>query len=415
MTLGFAPPSDTPYVPTIDLGGTTFGLVTIGMAGIMTRITSTPSVVPVVIAMTGEGHRSYTNLVVEIPGARAFTGVAAFAEITESVIATMDDEDPLTVMMRDFVPATPYFDTHLVAVTTLTEHPAARSIAGRVTEAIVYELSGGTDASAGGSSPTQNTIVTTARIGETALAISGVYNAPESELEEQTQMSTQMSDQTTVSVSTPASEMTLAGAHATNTVVAVTSVRTGASIGEEFSFGGMFPEGIREGVRVRGASDAGDEVFTCWCTNAENLASSEYRDYAFNSLCTIGGRYYAANESGVFLLEGDTDDGAPIRASVLTGLMDFGSPAVKHVPAGYVSRTATGDMLLKVVTVTGGYKQANAYVAAGSSAQAYRATRVPFGKGLRARYWQLELSNVGGVDFAVDEIALSPAVSTRRI
>lgn len=189
----------------------------------------------------------------------------------------------------------------------------------------------------------------------------------------------------------------------------------GVVLDGKFSFSSVMSAVLNDGAAVLVSISVGGEVITCWCTNAENLASSEYRGYNFNSLCAAGGKYYGAGPAGIYLLEGDTDAGVPIAASLLTGLMDFGSASVKHVPAGYISRMSDGAMNIAVVTVTEGRKQVNNYVVAAAVADAPRNARVPFGKGLRARYWQLELSNVGGADFMVDEVAMTPAISMRRI
>lgn len=192
-------------------------------------------------------------------------------------------------------------------------------------------------------------------------------------------------------------------------------MRDDAVIEDAHSVNGIYNAMLRGDIEAYVTFNISGEEFTCWCTNAEGLATSEYRGYNFNSLCRMGDKYLGAGEAGIYLLDGDTDDGGQIDASLLMGLNDFGTPNLKHIPGGYLTRTADGEMRVAVITVSEGVKHVNMYKVPNVVADSPRTSQVRFGKGLRARYWQFELSNIDGGDFTIDEFELMSAISMRRV
>ncbi len=139
--------------------------------------------------------------------------------------------------------------------------------------------------------------------------------------------------------------------------------------------------------------------------------TSRYEDYAFNSFGKFNGQYYGAKEDGIYLLEGDTDQGQPVRASVNFGKQNFGTALKKHVSNCYLGVSSSGKMYLKVTADGNEY----VYQARGSSEE-LEMQRVDIGRGIRANFLVFELFNNDGCDFdlASVEFVVIPS-STRRI
>ncbi len=162
----------------------------------------------------------------------------------------------------------------------------------------------------------------------------------------------------------------------------------------------------------------GEEDLTAWTLDLDGLGVSEYRNYRFNSMVKVRGRYYGASDTGLYLLEGADDAGTPIDAWVRTGLSNFGTGLLKRMVGAYVGYTADAGLILKVITTstTTGTKVEHWYRMEPREADgATRENRVKVGRGVEAVYWQFELRNVDGGDFSLDQIELLPMVLTRRV
>jgi hypothetical protein len=160
----------------------------------------------------------------------------------------------------------------------------------------------------------------------------------------------------------------------------------------------------------------GDEQYTGVVMNTEGeMPISTYEGYGFNSFAEIGGRYYGASDEGVFLLEGATDDGEPIPASLSTMMLDFGSARQKRITSAYLGYTSSGKLLLKVRSVDEGVLKEQWYEARKASASVPQEDMIRLGRGMRSRYWQFELVNVDGADFEIDALELHPVYLNRRV
>lgn len=148
-----------------------------------------------------------------------------------------------------------------------------------------------------------------------------------------------------------------------------------------------------------------------WVVNLTNSATSTYENFAFNSFATLGGRYYGVRSEGLYLLEGDTDAGSPIRASVSFGKQDFGTPNKKNMTRAYVGASSTGTLLLKIITANGSEHIYTARAAAAFQ----REQRFDVGRGIQANYFTFELFNKNGCDFELDSVAFYAAEFNRRI
>ena len=139
---------------------------------------------------------------------------------------------------------------------------------------------------------------------------------------------------------------------------------------------------------------------------------THYTNYPFTQILRFEDSYYGVGSDGLYLLEGDTDAGAPIAWSFRTALSDFNSKQLKRVKSVYI-----GARLISEITVTlvVGEKQELTYsytTPRGNDAQNYR---VPFGKGVRTRYAALELSDTSGNFIEIDTLDLENETLERAI
>lgn len=142
---------------------------------------------------------------------------------------------------------------------------------------------------------------------------------------------------------------------------------------------------------------------------------SEYSNFTFNSLTSFKGSVYGASDTGLYVLEGDTDEGEGISASLSSLMLDFGTSRLKRIRSAYLGYTSDSQLVLKVRSVSDGQLHEHWYKACPVTADAPREGQIYVGQGLRSRYWQFELTNVDGGDFEIDQLELYPLVLTRRV
>lgn len=173
---------------------------------------------------------------------------------------------------------------------------------------------------------------------------------------------------------------------------------------------------LRDGVALFVTLRIDGGTFSGFAMNTANKAVSEYSNWPFESFAKVGNSYYAAKADGVYLLEGDDDDGEAIAARVRTALLNLMGGKMARVPEAYVGYRSTGQLVMKVV-VTGktGVKDEYWYEMVEQTADAMREGRFKFGRGLKSVYWQFELCNKAGADFELDNIRLHPIELDRRI
>jgi hypothetical protein len=149
-----------------------------------------------------------------------------------------------------------------------------------------------------------------------------------------------------------------------------------------------------------------------WAINLANNAVSKYEGagFGFNSLSGNLG----ADSTGIYTLEGDTDDGHPINSFVETGKLDFGDPRKKRVTYVYAAVDGGGMK----ITVTDEKTGSHTYNLPASTQ--IRTRRSKLGMGAQGRYWRfkLELDNsVGASDKTakIEDIELIVEPLSRRI
>jgi hypothetical protein len=172
----------------------------------------------------------------------------------------------------------------------------------------------------------------------------------------------------------------------------------------------IFRPALKDAVEIVAGYVAPDGSFTAWAVNTETTAVTEYSNYPFTSFARMGRRYIAAGPDGLYVLDGDTDAGAPIIADLKTGLMQFAGSRFAGVKTIYLGlrRGTTDEMYVKIIEGDDTTRTYRVLVRDRTT------TKVQVGKGLRARYFALELVTTGQ-DFDLDTIEVVPLLNARRV
>ena len=150
-------------------------------------------------------------------------------------------------------------------------------------------------------------------------------------------------------------------------------------------------------IRALYVSPAGET--TTWVMNTRTNALTEYRNWSFNSFAQFGqNKYIAADQTGLYELDGERDFGANIQSVIRSGYMQWNASRLSGLKAAYLGmRTDTGgDFVFKLI---GGDGQEYAYAVKANPN--LMTTKIDIGKGLRTRYFAFELDSTGA-DFEFD-------------
>lgn len=153
-----------------------------------------------------------------------------------------------------------------------------------------------------------------------------------------------------------------------------------------------------------------------WALNTELRAASEHRGRGFDALVSFKGKDYGAGPGGLVHFTGTSEDGEAIAASIRTALYDFGTSKWKRVPEAFIGTTADGQLVLKTITrepQTGNLKE-DWYLVQRVPDKGPGTGRAKIGRGLKSTWWQFELCNANGADFATTKIELRPLILDRR-
>lgn len=145
-------------------------------------------------------------------------------------------------------------------------------------------------------------------------------------------------------------------------------------------------------------------VVSCgWCLNLESKAATRYEGWDFTS---SSGEYATASD-GIYLLHGT----GKVDASASFGKNDFGTEAEKGLPAAYVGASSEYPLVLTVGTPSG---ESYDYEAR-SYSDSLDIHRFDPGRGLKANWFDLSISNVDGSDFTIASVSFALTASQRRI
>jgi hypothetical protein len=165
---------------------------------------------------------------------------------------------------------------------------------------------------------------------------------------------------------------------------------------------------LHDGIVLDGAFLSPNEALVTWAMNTRNAAVSEYTQYSYTSFARRGTRYLGTSDTGLYVLDGDTDAGSPIIAHLRSGLLQMNGSKFAGFKAVYLGMHGTGETLFRVVAGSGETYTYRVVI------QNMQSTKVRMGKGLRARYFAFELESLGP-DFDLDTVEFIPLTAQRRV
>ena len=147
--------------------------------------------------------------------------------------------------------------------------------------------------------------------------------------------------------------------------------------------------------------------------NLVNQAISTRTNFPFNSLAKHKGKYYGATHDAIYLLEGVDDNGTPINAHLKTGSMDFGEQLIKYARDIWITHRTDGHLALVIYV-----DEDNATLIEKDTqivSDEIREERLKPPRGLRGRFYTIELSNILGANFDMDSFSILVETERRKI
>lgn len=174
---------------------------------------------------------------------------------------------------------------------------------------------------------------------------------------------------------------------------------------------------INDGVLLYCSFRLGGTEYSGWAVNTDLRAVTEHRNQNFDSIVSHPkGFHYAAGPGGIVQITGKDDDGEPIDAWWRTFLTDFGTHKFKRAPDIWVGIATDGRMLAKVRTrdPASGAVTDDWYELVTKQDGNEGNGRAKVGRGLKSVWWGMEVRNIAGSDFRIDEAGLRYLVLDRR-
>lgn len=145
-------------------------------------------------------------------------------------------------------------------------------------------------------------------------------------------------------------------------------------------------------------------VVACgWAMNLSSKAATTYSGWDFTSMS----EHYGTKDDGIYLIQNI----GTATATVNLGKLNFGSESMKFMPYVYLGVDSTGFMNLRV-QAPGSVDYTYTSTRSGTD---MRVHRIKAGKGLRANWFGLTITNTAGADFTLASVSFTPADTSRRI
>ena len=146
-----------------------------------------------------------------------------------------------------------------------------------------------------------------------------------------------------------------------------------------------------------------------WAAPTDLFAMTRYESFPFNSMAEIDGVLVGVSTNGAYILDGATDAGQPIAATIVGELNDWvdgdsgptSSPQMRrphHLWLGYKS---SGPLRVSLGHTGNGAETTIDHEMPASLAMAPGSGRVALAHGATFRYSRLTIANVGGADFEI--------------
>lgn len=139
------------------------------------------------------------------------------------------------------------------------------------------------------------------------------------------------------------------------------------------------------------------------CVGLRKLATSQFSNYNFNSMCKFGNKLLGANEDGIFELDAaDKDNSVDIPAHFVLGPTDFGAEQEKRIRSAYVSGRLDGRMKVEVSGDEG--EILSQELVPENNQLRITHHKISVGRDVRGKYLRLKMSNLFGADFTISNI-----------
>jgi len=147
--------------------------------------------------------------------------------------------------------------------------------------------------------------------------------------------------------------------------------------------------------------------------NLSHFGVTEYENYPLNSFCDYRGTgiYIGASEEGVFLLDGDDDNGVKINAAIQMGTEDLWKDVIKRLREGFTVIRG-GPLRLQIVLDEGRCDPVIRDLL--SVRNVIHEERVKFPHGLKNRFVSFIWRNLGGTDFDMESFRVMVDPITHR-
>ena len=138
--------------------------------------------------------------------------------------------------------------------------------------------------------------------------------------------------------------------------------------------------------------------------NLERLAAGQYLNYGFNSFTKFGKKYLGAKSDGIFVLdEVDLDGSDQILSRVKLPVTDFGHSGTKHIR--FIHASYETDASLKMIPIADEEEGNSVEFVPKSRTNKQENQKVPVGRYLKGKNWELAIENLDGADFSIEEVS----------
>jgi hypothetical protein len=153
------------------------------------------------------------------------------------------------------------------------------------------------------------------------------------------------------------------------------------------------------------ATASGAPVRKAFVMNLSHFGITEYNNYLFNSLCDYhqSGIYIGASEEGIFVLDGEDDNGVKIDSVIQSGSEDLWADVIKRLREGFVTMRG-GPLRFKIIRDEGRLDPVILDLL--SVQNVIHEERVKFPRGLKNRFDSFALENIDGSDFSLESFRI---------
>jgi hypothetical protein len=147
--------------------------------------------------------------------------------------------------------------------------------------------------------------------------------------------------------------------------------------------------------------------------NLFNQIISTYSNFNFNSIACFNGTYLGATDTEIYPLGGDTDNGSDIDSRIKSGSMDFGNTFMKYAKDVWITHRTSGILRLIIYVDEDSTTTIEKRTTIINSNMTEERLKPP--RGLKGRFYTVELRNVGGADFDIDSLGLLVESIKRKV